>query len=351
MSTAAVTRSAAPPRVDGVAAYAPGRPPSLWWAVGGWIAVPFLAAALARDRFILTTLAAAAVQGLFAVGWVLLAVTGQPSLGHALPYGAGAYAAAFVARRAGLHGGDLGGWVPVVLTAAAAIAGGCFGGLQGRLTRRLAPAFVAVITLATVEAARSLATMWTVPVLRGSGDTDTAIPLPTFPNDDRAAAWLAAAAFAAGVLVVAALVRSRTGVALRAAAGGERDAEALGFDVPRLRLFAFIAAGTIAGIAGALAAQLSGHASPLMLSWQASLFAPAAALIGGAATVAGPAAAAYAGAGAAQFFEIPAAVQLLVAAGVLVAAGLRDPQHVFGPAFSWNPRPGRSRPIVPWEDA
>jgi ABC-type branched-subunit amino acid transport system permease subunit len=347
VSTAAVARSAAPPRADRVAARAPKRPPSLWWAVAGWVAVPCLVAALAHDRFVSATLAAAAVQGLFAVSWVPLAVTGQPSFGHALPYGAGAYAAAFVARRAGLHAGNLGGMAPVVLTVTAALAGGCFGGLQGRLTRRLAPAYVAAVTLATVEAARSLAAMWTAPVLRGGGDTDTAIPIMTFPNDDRTAAWLAAAAFAAGVLIVAALVRSRTGVALRAAAGGEREADALGFDAPRLRLFAFVAAGTIAGVAGALAAQLSGRVSPLMLSWQASLFVPAAALIGGAGTVAGPAAAAYVGAAVAQFFEVPAALQLLVFAAVLIAAGLRDPQHLLGPAFSWNPRPGRPRPVAP----
>jgi branched-chain amino acid transport system permease protein len=348
MSTAAASRS--------LAAYAPGRPLSPWWAVAGWIAVPCLAAAFVPDRFILTTLAAAAVQGLFAVSWVLLAVTGQPSLGHALPYGAGAYAAAFIARRAGLHAGDLGGLAPVIVTAAAAIAGGCFGGLQGRLTRRLAPAFVAAVTLATVEGAHSLATMWRVPVLRGGGDTETAIPIAAFANDERTEAWIAAVAFGAGVLLVAALLRSRTGIALRAAAGDERDADALGFDAPRLRLFAFVAAGTIAGAAGALAAQLSGHVSPLMLSWQASLFVPAAALIGGVGTVAGPAAAAYVGAAGAQFFEAPAALRLLVFAGVLVAAGLRDPQHFLGPAFSWNPRSaertndalnGRSRRVPP----
>jgi len=331
MSTAAVSRP--------VTAYPAGRPPSLWWAAAGWVAVPFVAAALGHDRFASTTLAAAAVQGLFAVSWVLLAVSGQPSLGHALPYGAGAYAAAFVARRAGLHAGDLGGLMPVVLTVAAAIAGGCFGALQGRLTRRLAPAFLAVVTLAMVEAGRTLATMWMAPVLRGGADADASIPIVPFPSDDRAAAWITAAAFGAGVLLVTALVRSRTGVALRAAAGGERAAEALGFDAPRLRLFAFVAAGTIAGTAGALAAQLSGHVSPLMLSWQTSLFAPAAALIGGAATVAGPAAAGYAGAAVAQFLDVPSPLQLLVLAAVLVAAGLRDPQHLFGPAFSWNPRP------------
>jgi len=310
--------------------------------VAGWIAVPLLAAALSRDRFTSSTLAAAGVQGLFAVSWVLLAATGQPSLGHALPYGAGAYAAAFVARRGGLHPGDLGGLVPVVLTVAAALAGASFGALQGRLTRRLSPVFLAAVTLGTVEAAHSLATMWTAPVMRGVAEADTAIPVAAFPNDDRAAVWIAAAAFGAGVLVVAALVHSRTGVALRTSAGDEREAEALGFDAPRLRLAAFVAAGTIAGVAGALAAQFTGRVSPALFSWHTSLFVPAAALIGGPGLVAGPAAAAYGIGALAQFFDIPAGVQVIAFAAVLAAAALRDPQHLLGPAFSWNPRPARS---------
>ncbi|HEV2440434.1 MAG TPA: branched-chain amino acid ABC transporter permease [bacterium] len=335
MSGAVAAHAESPPSSD-------ARPPlSHWWAVAGWVAMPLLAAALSHDRFTSSTLAAAGVQGLFAVSWVLLAATGQPSLGHALPYGAGAYAAAFVARLGGFHPGGLGGLVPVVLIAAAALAGAGAGALQGRVTRRLSPVFLAVATLGTAEAAHSLATMWTAPVMRGVAEADTAIPVAAFPNDDRAAVWIAAAAFGAGVLAVAALVHSRTGVALRTSAGEERAAEALGFDAPRLRLAAFVVAGTIAGVAGALAAQFSGRVSPAVFSWHTSLFVPAAALIGGPGLVAGPAAAAYVIGALTQFFEIAPGAQVVAFAAVLAAAALRDPQHALGPAFSWNPRPAR----------
>src|SRR5690348_5325916 len=161
------------------------RSTTMWWAVGGWIAVPFIAAALSHDRFMSSIVAAAAVQGLFAVSWVPLAATGQPSLGHALPYGAGAYAAAFLARGGGLRPGDLGGLEPVLLTVTAALAGACVAGLQGRVTRRLTPVFLAAVTLGTVEAARGLAAMWTAPVMRGVAETGTTIPIAPFPNDDR----------------------------------------------------------------------------------------------------------------------------------------------------------------------
>lgn len=317
----------------------PARPPSLWWAVAGWIAVPFAAAAIAHERFAWSIMTAAAVQGLFAVGWVPLAVSGQPSLGHALPYGAGAYAVAFLERGGLPRASDLNGFAPAALVAVAAVAGAAAGALQGRLTRNFAPVWVAAITLATVEAAHGLATMWTAPVVRGGTEADTAIPVAAMLGDDRAAAWITAAAFGAGVVLVAALVRSRTGVALRTAAGPDRDADALGFDAPRLRLFAFVAAGALAGAAGALAAQSSGHVSPLMVSWQTSLFAPAAALLGGVGTVAGPAAAAYGIAGISQLVDVPSGLKLLAFAAVLAAAGLRDPQHALGAAFSWNAPP------------
>jgi branched-chain amino acid transport system permease protein len=180
--------------------------------------------------------------------------------------------------------------------------------------------------------------MWRAPVMRGVAEGDTAIPLAAFANDERTMVWIAAAAFAAGVLTVAALLRSRTGIALRAAARDERDAAALGFDAPRLRLAAFVVAGAIAGAAGVLAAQFSGRASPAVFSPQVSLFVPAAALIGGPATVAGPAAAAYLVAAAALFLDIPSGIQLLVFAAVLALAGLRDPQHLLGTSFGWTPR-------------
>lgn len=328
-------------RVRALPRPAPARPPSLWWVVAGWIAVPLAAAALTQERFALPIMTAAAVQGLFAVGWVLLAVSGQPSLGHALPYGAGAYAIAFVERGDLLRTADLNNFAPAALVAAAAIAGAAAGLLQGRLTRNLAPVWVAAITLATVQAAHSLATMWTAPVVRGGTETDTAIPVAVTLGDGRAAALITAAAFGAGVLLVAALLRSRTGVALRIAAGPDRDADAIGFNAPRLRLFAFVVAGAIAGAAGGLAAQLSGHVAPLMVSWQTSLFAPAAAVLGGVGTVAGPAAAAYCVAGIAQLVDVPAGLKLLAFAAVLAAAGLRDPRHTLGAMFSWNAPPER----------
>jgi branched-chain amino acid transport system permease protein len=332
------TAAGAPGAVRAPAA-APPRGASPWWGVAAVAALPVAAAALFRDGFASSVLATAAPQGLFAVSWVLLAASGQPSLGHALPYGAGAYAAAFVARHVSPDSTNPGILTPAALTAAGALAGACAGAVLGRLTRRLSPVFLAAVTLAAVEAAHSLATMWTAPVLRGINEGDTAIPFGPFPAGDVAAMWVGAAAMAAGVVCVAAVMRSRAGVALRAAGGGQREAAALGFDAPRLRLGAFVVSGALAGVAGGLAAQFAGRVTPDLLSWRGSLFVAAAALVGGPFTIVGPAAAGYVIGALAQAGEVPAEVQLLVFAAVAAAGSVCDPRHVLELSFGWNRRP------------
>jgi branched-chain amino acid transport system permease protein len=334
MSTAAASEAAR--RTAHAAWRAPARPASPWWAVVGGAALPLAAAGLSHDALTSSIVAAASLQGLFALSWVLLVASGQPSLGHALPYGAGAYAAAFIARHVPLDSSSLNGLIPAVLTAAAALAGACAGGLQGRLTRRLTPVFLAAVTLATVEAAHSLATMWTAPVMRGMNEGDTAIPLGPFPAGDRGAMWLGAAVMAAGVLYLAAVLRSRAGVALRAAAGDGRDAAALGFDAFRIRFAAFVISGAIAGVAGGLAAQFAGRVTPDFLLWRGSLFVAAAAMLGGPLTVAGPAVAGYVIGALAQAGDVRPDVQMLAYAAVLAAASVRNPANVLGLSFGWH---------------
>jgi branched-chain amino acid transport system permease protein len=341
------------PAANGAALYARGpagvgrrsRTMSSWRLVAAWVAVPFCAAAAIHDRFTLSALTIASAQGLFAVSWLPLAAAGRPSLGHALPYGAGAYAAAVLARSASPYAGALAGLAPVLLAAAGAVAGGLVADVQGRLTRRAAPEFVVAVTFATAEAARALAA-WAAPALQTGPDAGITIPSASLAPDEATAVWMAAV-FGAGVLAVAAILSSRLGIALRAAAGDERDAAVLGFDVPRVRVVAFTIAGTIAGASGALAALLAARTSVSALSLPASLFVVTAVLLGGPGTVAGPAAAAYGLAAAGQLFTVRTETQGLVFAAVLAAACLRDPARVLGPAFTWT-RPANPARRASW---
>src|SRR6516225_3954590 len=118
--------------------------------------LPLLIAMGIQDRFTLAILALAGAQALFVAGWDFLGgVSGQISLGHALPFGAGAYAAAF-----------LSGWglaPPGIAIAGGVVGGALAGALQGKLGARLDRVALALLTLATAEAGREAARMLRVP--------------------------------------------------------------------------------------------------------------------------------------------------------------------------------------------
>jgi len=82
--------------------------------------------------------------------------------------------------------------------------------------------------------------------------------------------YVALAVLAATLLGLAAFVRSRFGRAIVAIRDDDLRAEALGFATYRMRLAVFVAAGAIAGIAGALSVNQQGYVSPNLLHWTQS---------------------------------------------------------------------------------
>lgn len=286
----------------------------LWRA--GWCLLPLAFAYAAQDRFILSVLALAAVQALYVAGWDLVGgVSGQPTLGHALPLGVGAYVAAL-----------LGGWKLTPLPAAiagGALAGALVGALQGGLGARLHRLSLALVTLATAECAHEMSGMlvmlWPGGAIVGG---DSGIPVAVYPPDESGAARLAAAALAGGVLGLVWLERSRLGLAMRIVRADDRLAAAAGIDVVRIRVLAFVVAGATAGLAGSLAAGMIGRASPSMLSLEPSLFAFAISGVAGSGTILGPAAAAYAMTAALLATDAPGTVRLALYALLLIIAGL-----------------------------
>ena len=281
-----------------------------------WCLVPLGLAFAAQDRFTLSILALAAVQALYAASWDLAGgVSGRPTLGHALPLGTAAYAAALIS-----------GWglaPPPLAVAGGALAGGLIGALQGSLVARLRPVSVALVTLATAECGHEISRM--VRFLWPGGITvggDSGVPAFVYPPGEAAAARLAATALAAGLIGLLWIAHSGPGLAMRLVRADERLAAASGIDVARVRTLAFTIAGTTAGLAGGLLAFLIGRASPMMLALGSSLFAMAIAGVGGLGSIIGPAAVAYAAAAVFQMLDIPGTVRLPVYAVMLIAAGL-----------------------------
>jgi len=99
---------------------------------------------------------------------------------------------------------------------------------------------------------------------------------------------LVAVTFVAAALLVWGLARSPYGRALSGVRENERRMRALGYDTARLRLSAFVIAGTIAGIAGALSAYSARFVSAQDAGLGNSVRAFVTVLVGGAGTLGGP---------------------------------------------------------------
>ncbi len=193
--------------------------------------------------------AMALLWGSLASAWSLLAFAGQISFGHAVYFGAGAYASALLAQRAG--------WNPWVGVGAAALVGGLVALPIGLAAHRLGGAYLALATLAYAEGGRLVALNWTG--LTGGGAGLVGIPpLPVLgggadPARDRAAGYYLALALLVLVLALsAALRRSRVGLAWAAIREREQRAQLLGVPATAYKVLAFVCSGTLTAAAGAL---------------------------------------------------------------------------------------------------
>jgi branched-chain amino acid transport system permease protein len=91
----------------------------------------------------------------------------------------------------------------------------------------------------------------------------------------------------AATLVLWRIVRSPFGRVLRGIHENEARMQAVGYAVDRYKLLAFVIAGTIAGVAGALYAQFLGSITPEAFLWRTSGEALLMVIIGGTGTLAG----------------------------------------------------------------
>ena len=92
----------------------------------------------------------------------------------------------------------------------------------------------------------------------------------------------------AGCTLLARLLHAPLGLALRAGRDSAVRSAAIGIDVPRLQWLAFVIAGSIAGLAGALFAFAKGTISPETLGVAKSVDGLVMVLLGGVQTLSGP---------------------------------------------------------------
>jgi branched-chain amino acid transport system permease protein len=203
---------------------------------------------------------------------------GMASFGHAAWFGIGAYAAALAAK--GLALPVAGGLALAPLLAGLAAL------LFGWFVVRLSGVYLAMLTLAFAQIV--WAAMFQAVDVTG-GDNGVLGVWPTgWVAGPRAFYWLVLAVCAAGALLLRRMLAAPFGYALRGARDSALRADAIGLDVTRLRLAAFVIAGAAAGLAGALAAYSKGSVFPTYVSINRSVDGLLMVLLGGVQSLSGP---------------------------------------------------------------
>src|SRR5947208_2806186 len=160
----------------------------------------------------------------------------------------------------------------------------------GVLVVRSEGIFFLMLTLALAQIVFAIAFQWTA--VTGGSNGLAGVGRPMLASLDFSAPdlmyVLVAVTFVLVALAVWGLARSTYGRALIGVRENERRMRALGYDTARLRLSAFVLAGTIAGIAGALSAYSTRFVSAQDAGLGNSVRAFVTVLVGGAGTLGGP---------------------------------------------------------------
>ena len=262
----------------------------------GLLAIP-LWAHFADQPYIITLTTRVAILALAGVGLNLaLGLGGLVSLGHAMFFGLGGYAAGILASHAQSYT-PLMEWpitiegtqfMPVIWITAL-IVSGLAALVTGALSLRTSGVYFIMITLAFGQMFFYFTISW--PAYGGEDGLsiyvrdhfpglNTLVPIQFFA--------ITYVLLGLALFIVARITRSGFGLALNAARHNEVRVRAVGIEPYRLRLAAFVISGAITGLAGALFADLNRFVSPAMFSWQTSGEIMVFVILGGVARLFGP---------------------------------------------------------------
>ena len=257
------------------------------WLAGAIVLItfPLWTSGWESSRYATTILRDMLVLGILALSLdVLVGSAGLPSLGHAAFFGAGAYAAAIAAQRLGSDDLLLGLAAAVGVSALLALVIGLF-------AVRSAGIFFLMLTLAFAQMVFAVA-FQAVDVTGGSNGfagVHRPVLLGLDFNGADALFELVAGVFVLVLLFLWRVRRSAYGHALVGLRDNERRMRALGYDTTRLKLSAFVLAGTLAGVGGALSGWSLRFVSTNDVGMGRSIEAFVSVLIGGSGSLIGPA--------------------------------------------------------------
>ncbi|WP_299815794.1 branched-chain amino acid ABC transporter permease [uncultured Roseibium sp.] len=243
-----------------------------------FVAIP-LWAVVADEPFTITLMTRAAIFAIAAVGLnIALGLGGLVSLGHAVFFGLGGYSMGILAYHAQTYM-SLAEWplliegtksMPVIWLTAIVVSS-LAALVIGILSLRTAGVYFIMITLAFGQMFFFFAISWSeyggedglsIYVRNGFPGLNTLDPIQFY--------GLCLGLLCLVLAFAWRLANSPFGLALNAARQAPLRVETVGLDPARLRLVAFVLSGAIAGLAGALFADLNRFVSPVMFSWQTS---------------------------------------------------------------------------------
>ena len=238
---------------------------------------------LAGDRFALTLFTRIVIMALAAVSLnLILGFGGMMSFGHAVYLGIGGYAVGMLAKE-GVYSGFV-QW-PVALLASA-----LFALVIGALSLRTRGVYFIMITLAFAQMAYYVF----AGIARYGGDDGLTIyKRSQFVellnlSDKVQFYYVCVAILFAAIYFVYRLINSRFGMVLQGVRSNEVRMRAVGFPTYRYKLTAFVIAGVLCGLSGALLANQADFVSPSVMYWTRSGDLIIMVVLGGMGTVAGP---------------------------------------------------------------
>jgi branched-chain amino acid transport system permease protein len=218
-----------------------------------------------RDPYLMNALITTGIFIIAAMSLnLLLGFTGQLSLGHVAFFGIGAYVSALTSL--GFDVGLFGDfhivhepWPPIAGFFLAIVIAGLCGYLVGRLSFRVRGAYFVIVTISFAEVVRLVALNWidlTQGPLALNNIPSIAIPLPGFGELVMRTKlhnyYLVLTVAVVAYVLIARLVRSHFGRAMRGLMENETLAVSVGIDVTRTLTLAAVISAAIAGAAGSL---------------------------------------------------------------------------------------------------
>jgi branched-chain amino acid transport system permease protein len=253
--------------------------PAVWALAAGLVAYVFV-----TGGYLIAVLHFAAIYVVFVTGLnIFMGYAGQVSFGHNAFAAISGYTSAVLTAN---HG-----WEPLPAAGLGLLGALTCALIVGYPTLRLRGHYLAMATLAIGLIVYEVAVQWQA-VTQGymgiSGIPPLGIGRFTVTSD-RAILVLLIVFALIGVLAAAGIRRSRLGRAFVAIAGSEDAARALGIDVARYKLIAFLISAFYAAVAGSLFVHAVGFVSPEVYGLHMVVLAFTMLYVGGIGTIAGAA--------------------------------------------------------------